>query len=202
MRHPVRTALIGAVQGASLSVMFLAGLSSCEDKSADPAHSTPPAAAPPSASATPAPSRIGRPTELVIPAIDVRERLHPVGLKPDGAMQTPDSGDAGWYRLGPRPGAPGPAVVLAHVHGRYGDDVFTRLHQLEPGDRVTVRRTDGVSTFVVESQELVAKEQLPYDRIWNDSTRPLLRLITCGGKPDPVTGRYPANTIVYARLAP
>lgn len=202
MRHPARTILTGAVQGACLGVMFLAGLSSCEDTS--PGHAMhEPLTRPPAAVTTLAPRAgdVGRPTELIIPAIGVRERLQPVGLKPDGAMQTPDSGDAGWYRLGPRPGAPGPAVVLAHVHGRYGDDVFTRLHELEPGDRVTVRRTDGASTFVVESQELVAKERLPYDRIWNDSERPLLRLITCGGKPDPDTGRYPANTIVYARLS-
>ena len=31
--------------------------------------------------------------------------------------------------------------------------------------------------------------------------RPVLRLITCGGTPDPVTRMYPDNTIVYARLA-
>ncbi len=117
-------------------------------------------------------------------------------------MQTPDFGDAGWYDRGPRPGAPGPAVLVAHVHGPAGDDVFARLKELEPGDRVTVRRTDGRSTFVVESVEQAGKTALPYDRIWNDTDRPVLRLITCGGTPDPVTRMYPDNTIVYARLAP
>jgi sortase (surface protein transpeptidase) len=145
---------------------------------------------------------VGRPTRLSIPAIDVSERLHGVGLKSDGAMETPDFGDAGWYDLGPRPGAPGPAVLVAHVHGPAGDDVFARLHKLEPGDTVTVKRTDGRSTFVVEAVEQAAKDSLPYERIWNHTDAPVLRLITCGGKPDPVTRMYPDNTIVYARLAP
>ena len=70
---------------------------------------------------------VGAPVHLRIPAIGVAEALRPVGLLPDGAMQTPSFGEAGWYRLGPRPGAPGPAVLVAHVHGPDGDDVFARL---------------------------------------------------------------------------
>jgi hypothetical protein len=208
LRHRVQLALSAAVfligVGIVLLVFFLAGLS----RSGSPGTPGSPAAVAPGAAAdsvvlrAPEGARaVGLPTEVVIPAIGVRERLHPVGLKPDGAMETPASGDAGWFNRGPRPGAPGPAVVLAHVHGRYGDDVFTRLHELRAGDRVSVRRTDGTSTFVVTGQELVAKEALPYDRIWNDTDEPVLRLITCGGTPNPTTGRYPANTIVYARLA-
>jgi sortase (surface protein transpeptidase) len=132
----------------------------------------------------------------------VDERLYGIGLKSDGAMETPAFGDAGWYDLGPRPGAAGPAVIVAHVHGPVGDDVFARLHELRPGDRITVRRTDGASTFVVDSVEQAPKEALPYDRIWADADEPVLRLITCGGKPDPVTRMYPDNTIVYAHLGP
>lgn len=144
---------------------------------------------------------VGRPTRVAIPAIGVSEPLYGVGLRSDGAMQTPAFGDAGWYDLGPRPGAPGPAVLVAHVHGPDGDDVFARLHELEPGDRVTVRRTDGSSTFVVDAVEQTPKESLPHDRIWAPTGSPVLRLITCGGVPDPVTRMYPDNTVVYAHLA-
>ena len=144
---------------------------------------------------------VGEPTRVTIPAIGVDERLHGVDLKPNGAMETPGFGEAGWFAPGPRPGAPGPAVVVAHVHGPDGDDVFARLHELEAGDRVTVRRTDGSSVFIVDSVERVDKGALPYDRIWNDVDVPVLRLITCGGTPDPVTRMYPDNTIVYAHLA-
>ncbi len=142
---------------------------------------------------------VGPPTHVSIPAIDVSEDLHGVGLKANGDMETPDFGQAGWYELGPSPGAPGPAVIVAHVHGPAGDDVFARLHQLGSGDLVRVRRADGVATFVVQSVEQVRKERLPRQRIWSDTTRPVLRLITCGGVPDPVTRMYPDNTIVYAR---
>lgn len=147
-----------------------------------------------------APRHVGRPTRLQIPAIGVDEGLSGVGLKADGAMETPAFGAAGWYDRGPRPGAAGPAVVVAHVHGPAGDDVFARLHELRPGERVTVRRTDGAATFVVDSVERAKKEALPYDRIWARTDDAVLRLITCGGKPDPVTRMYPDNTIVYAHL--
>ncbi len=70
----------------------------------------------------------------------------------------PTSATPAGTTVGPRPGAPGPAVLVAHVHGPAGDDVFARLHDLEPGDQVTVKRTDGSSTFVVESVEQAAKD--------------------------------------------
>jgi LPXTG-site transpeptidase (sortase) family protein len=200
MNRIVRNTLLTATAWAAL-----AGLvgSATEPELPPPAPVVTPEAAPPPPVTVTHPARpVGKPTRLRIPAIGVSERLHGVGLKLDGAMETPDFGDAGWYDVGPRPGASGPAVLVAHVHGPAGDDVFARLHDLEPGDRVTVERTDGSSTFIVESVEQAAKDELPYERIWNDTDRPVLRLITCGGTPDPNTRMYPDNTIVYARLAP
>lgn len=199
--RPFRTAVAGAALAATLSGAAGCGSSdpAAPARVADPTVSSTPA--PAVISTPPAPRHVGRPTRVLIPAIGVNEHLYGVGLKSDGAMETPDFGDAGWYDRGPRPGAAGPAVVVAHVHGPAGDDVFADLHQLEPGDLITVRRTDGAATFVVVSVERAKKEALPYDRIWNDTDQPVLRLITCGGKPDPVTRMYPDNTIVYAHLA-
>lgn len=199
MNRITRTIVLTVAAGAALF-----GLTGC---GAEPdTVSAPPVTthAPPLKPVTVAPAsrEVGKPTELSIPAIGVVERLHAVGLKADGAMQTPNFGDAGWYDRGPRPGAAGPAVLVAHVHGPAGDDVFARLHDLKAGDLVTVKRTDGAATFVVESVERARKEALPYGRIWNETDVPVLRLITCGGKPDPVTRMYPDNTIVFARLAP
>jgi hypothetical protein len=145
----------------------------------------------------PRPMRIGRPTRVVVPAIGVDEQLTGLGLEPDGAMEMPAFGSAGWYAEGPRPGAPGGAVVVAHVRGPGGPDVFAGLATLRPGDRATVHGTRGEVTFVVRATETVAKKQLPYDRIWPETDEPLLRLITCGGTPGPEG--FPANTVVYLK---
>lgn len=210
MNHVLRSGhLVAALCLSSIALLVAAVLVGLGGRSGDstpiarpvPVTSPVPAVAAATDPAPAAPLHVGRPTRLLIPAIGVDERLHAVGLKADGAMETPDFGDAGWYDEGPRPGAAGPAVVVAHVHGPAGDDVFAALHTLRPGDRVSVRRTDGAATFVVDAVERAPKDALPYDRIWRNTDQPVLRLITCGGKPDPVTRMYPDNTIVYAHLA-
>lgn len=149
--------------------------------------------------AAPAPVvRVGEPTRIEIPALGVDEPLTGRGLNPDGTLDTPDFGAAAWYAPGPRPGEPGGAVVVAHVHGPDGPDLFWELATLRPGDVVRVHRPGAVAVFVVDGIEDAPKERLPYDRIWPDTARSLLRLITCGG-PRTAAG-YPDNTIVFAHL--
>jgi LPXTG-site transpeptidase (sortase) family protein len=161
--------------------------------------STAPTTAKPTGAAPAAPAASGLPKRVTIPAIDVDAPLVPVGLKPDGSVQTPDFGDAAWYRPGPRPGDPGPAVLLAHVDSKAnGPDVFNRLHALKPGERVTVHYHDATTTFAVTATEQTAKTALPTGRIWNDTDKPVLRLITCGGPFDRSAGSYLDNIIVYA----
>lgn len=156
------------------------------------------ATTPPPVATRTAPRPIGIPARVVIRSLGVDEQLSGLGLEPDGAMTMPDFGSAGWYAEGPRPGDPGPAVVVAHVRGPAGPDVFWDLATLQAGDRVVVRGSLGRAVFVVESIETVDKDALPYDRIWPETDEPLLRLITCGGTPGPAG--FPANTVVYARL--
>lgn len=163
----------------------------------------PPGAAP---TPTPAPTptrHVTRPTRISIPAIDVDARLTAVGLNDDGSMEVPEFGRAAWYDLGPRPGEPGPAVIVAHVDSYEGPDVFFRLRELVAGDRIRVRHRDGSSShFVVRAREQRRKEELPVGRIWNDTRRPVLRLVTCGGDFDRGERSYRSNVIVYATLAP
>jgi LPXTG-site transpeptidase (sortase) family protein len=151
------------------------------------------------AATAPAEKALGVPERVTIPAIGVNAPLVPVGLKPDGSVQTPQFGDAAWYRPGPVPGAAGPAVLLAHVDSKAkGPDVFHRLHQLKPGERVTVHYRDASTTFTVTATEQIAKTALPTSRIWNGTKKPVLRLITCGGAFDSIAGSYLDNIIVYA----
>jgi len=155
---------------------------------------TAPSPAPAEAAALP--SGDFRPTRVVIPDIGVAEGLQPVGLLPDGAMETPPFGKVGWYDEGPPPGAVGAAVIVAHVHGPQGDDVFARLHELRRHDQFRVETTLGNVEFEVDALVQVDKEDLPYDRMWPDTNRRLVSLITCGGKR--TASGYPLNTIVFA----
>lgn len=205
-RARVRT-LAGLLVGLALGTLGVLGL---VRPGQAPALPTPPAPAstaaadpavvvpePPESEAAP-PARVPAPTGIAIPAIGVDERLEGRALRSDGSFDTPDFGDASWYRLGPRPGEAGGAVVVAHVHGPDGPDVFWDLATLRPGDEVRVRRPHAVSVFVVDAVEQVSKEALPVDRIWPDTEAPLLRLITCGGTR--TAAGYPDNTVVYAHL--
>lgn len=181
---------------------MLALLSGCTDHSA---HIPAPrdgslASSSPSAAPTKTPATtVGRPTTLSIPAIHVKAHLVGVGLKDDGSMETPTYGSnqAGWYTEGPRPGEIGPAVIVGHVDNQHGPDVFASLTDLEPGDRVRVTdKTGHKYVWTVDHSEEAGKDQLPYQRIWANAKRPLLRLITCSGAYE--GGKYQENLIVYA----
>lgn len=222
-RTPVVALLVAAVIGGVLGVGAIEVLSRTADRPVevavasveeptplavvrDAAVTTPPPseAATPAATAEPVPvprtiAAVGPPARVVIPAIDVDANLVPLGLNPDESMETPDFGIAGWYELGPDPGDVGPAVIAAHVDSVDGPDVFYRLRELEPGDEITVEHLQGgETTFVVGDSEQQRKEELPVDRIWNDTDEVALRLVTCGGEFDREARSYESNVIVYA----
>jgi Sortase domain len=149
----------------------------------------------------PQPGATGRPgpSTLSIPSIGVQAPIVGVGLKANGAMQTPEPGQVGWYRYGPKPGDPGPAVLVGHVDTRTGPDVFYRLRDLRPGDEILVGRPDGTTArFLVGRLERHPKSELPTSRIWTKTSGPQVRLVTCAGSWDPATRHYRDNLIVYA----
>jgi sortase (surface protein transpeptidase) len=146
----------------------------------------------------PDPTGPAGPTTIAIPAIGLKATIVAVGLRTDGAMQIPPPDQVGWYRLGPRPGAPGAAVLVGHVTYRH-PAVFYRLRELRPGDEILIgQRGRATRRFLVGRLERHPKTALPVTRIWSSANRPLLRLITCGGSFDHTTGHYRDNLIVYA----
>jgi hypothetical protein len=56
----------------------------------------------------------------------------------------------------------------------------------------------GAVRFVARSMLRVAKSRFPTDRVYARTVRPTLRLITCAGKLNPVTGHHRDNYIVFA----
>ena len=82
-----------------------------------------------------------------------------------------------------------------------GEPPVARLHELKPGDEVTVRRADGTdAVFVVDRVEQYTKATFPDDLVWGDVYRPELRLVTCGGELDRGAGSYRDNVIAFAHL--
>lgn len=130
-------------------------------------------------------------------------RLSKLGLREDGTVQVPrDAGRAGWFRLGPPPGAIGSSVILGHVDSSTGPAVFFRLPELQPGDRVVVQRGDGSSVrFEVRSVRTYLNADFPAHRVYGDHGRSELNLVTCGGAYDEALGGYQANVVVNARKA-
>lgn len=199
--------LVGALLG------LLAGCGTEPDAAPPPSSSSRPMYGPVAGSAAPgmaqplvpgaAPVSAGTvPLGLSIPGLDVATGpLIPLGVDAAGAMEVPpDATGTGWYRYSPQPGDTGPAVVAAHVDYDGVPGVFARLGELRPGDPVTVRRADGTDvTFTVYRVDLYPKSDFPSSDVYGNTPGPELRLITCGGTYDPVTGHYRDNVVAYAR---
>jgi hypothetical protein len=142
------------------------------------------------------------PVRLQIPAIDVSTPLVHLGRLPDGTLQVPKAwGTAGWYDQGPRPGQPGPAVILGHVDSKSGPAVFYQLQTLRPGDTVRVGLADGKTlVFRVQRLQRYPKDQFPTQAVYFPTLDRELRLITCGGDFDYARDSYVDNIVVYATL--
>ena len=145
-----------------------------------------------------------RPVRITIPSIGVRAPVNDVGRADDGSIAVPSLGrlnEAGWFDEGPTPGQYGPAILVGHVDTKDRPAVFRRLGDLAAGARIEITRRDHqVAVFEVNSVEMFSKTQLPVDRVYDDYSRPGLRLITCGGAWVGGEMGYASNVIVFASL--
>ncbi|MFM9370227.1 class F sortase [Streptomyces sp. Da 82-17] len=150
------------------------------------------------------PLPVSRPVNIRIPAIQVEAPLIGLGLLPDGTLDVPPGNLpqlAGWFQEGTAPGSAGTAVTAGHLDSATGPAVFYNLGALRTGNTVEVDREDGrTAVFTVDRVELVPGDAFPDARVYGQSDRPELRVITCGGAYSRTTGTYQGNTVVYARL--
>lgn len=149
----------------------------------------------------PAPPPV-RATVVDIPALKLHSDLVELGVDAAGVLVPPGSPSvAGWFTGSASPGDPGPTVIAGHVDSRAGPGVFFRLKDLEPGDLVTVGRSDGVvARYRVTDVTVVDKNAFPTERVYGPTPAPELRLITCGGEFDRSARRYLRNVVVSAVL--
>jgi LPXTG-site transpeptidase (sortase) family protein len=145
-----------------------------------------------------------RPERLLIPKIGVDAPFTDLVIGPTGRLEPPPAGDTnlvGWHAKGVSPGEPGTAIIAGHVDTKTSAAVFVNLGELEEGDVFHVDRADGRrASFVVDSVETFEKDNFPSRRVYDDTARPEVRLITCAGDYDRTARDYTDNLVVFAHL--
>ncbi|MEU6877152.1 class F sortase [Streptomyces sp. NPDC046712] len=168
----------------SAAEAFAAGPNAHTDAAADPL--------PPSA-----------PVRLRIPEIDVDAPMMRLGLSRDGALDVPPAADrniAGWYEGGTMPGATGTAIVAGHVDNAQGPAVFYALGALKKGHRIEVDRQDGrTAVFTIDAVEVYENKDFPDEKVYGETDRAELRVITCGGAFTKKSG-YQGNVVAFGHL--
>ena len=155
-------------------------------------------APPPSTTTTTAPPAAVNPNRLRIPALGVDAAVVPVGLEANGDMEIPGAADVGWYELGPRPGAPGSAVLAAHIDYNGQRGAFFDLGSVPVGAEILVDGDGGEQRFVVSEREQVAKADVDLSRYFTNDGPNRITLITCGGGFDKSIRHYEDNLIITA----
>ncbi len=123
------------------------------------------------------------------------------GLAPDGTMATTKGfDDVAWFKLGPRPGDPGNAVIAGHSGwGKGKAAIFNNLSRLRPGDKLYVSDDRGVTaTFVMRRSQDYRQSESPVSVFRSVSARPHLNLITCEGVWNSRTKSYSGRLVVFA----
>jgi Sortase domain len=144
------------------------------------------------------------PTRVRIPAINVNAPLMSLSLDSTGRLAPPPEQNrnlAGWYGGGASPGEIGTAVIAGHVDNNKGPAVFYSLGALKKGAEVDVDRADGVTAvFTVDAVVAYDARAFPNDKVYADSDRAELRVITCGAGFDKKHYDYMGNVVVFAHL--
>lgn len=190
----------GAPVGASLELplqdpVFTASTADYASPAHDRTTIPPPSPAPP-------PGPTAPPVEILIPSINVGRPVEPVGLDRSGAIvNTVNLWNAGWYKDGPVPGAPGDAVIEGHAGYPGSPLLFGRLPRLHSGDKIVVVLADGTRRlFLVESLTIWAAGAKP-SGLGLPSGPPRLTLITCTGPFDDHYKTYADRLAVEATYA-
>ncbi|MEU4173617.1 class F sortase [Streptomyces sp. NPDC026589] len=144
-----------------------------------------------------------RPLKVAIPAIFIESAVTGLGLDAKGRLGAPPLSKpklTGWYEKGPSPGENGTALLVGHRDTRTGPAIFLNLNALRRGDKVNVVRADRkTAVFTVDAVKTYTKNKFPDDKVYGETGRPELRLLTCGGRFDEKAG-YSANVVVFAHL--
>jgi LPXTG-site transpeptidase (sortase) family protein len=142
------------------------------------------------------------PVQLLIPSLNVHRPVEAVGVNRARVMDLPvNAWNAGWFKDGPVPGAPGDAVIEGHAGYPDQPMIFGKLATLRPGDQIIVVLSDGSKRlFLVDSMATLPVGSAPAG-IASTNGPARLTLITCTGSFNDKTFSYSKRLLVEARYA-
>lgn len=141
------------------------------------------------------------PIRLRIPKIKIDIALEHVGLTSQGAVDVPKGKNtAAWFKLGPRPGENGNAVITGH-YGWWKNGtptVFNNLNKLRPGDKLYITDEKGATiTFRVRELRTYNQKIDASDVFISSDGKSHLNLITCAGAWNKISQGYSKRLVVF-----
>jgi len=143
----------------------------------------------------------GLPLRMKIPALNIDAAIEYVGLTSAGAMDIkPNQDDVAWYKLGPRPGEKGSAVIAGHYGWDHGKaSVFTELSKLQPGDKIYIDNDKKTTlTFVVRDTKKYDPNADTTGIFHSNDGKSHLNLITCDGTWNAAKQTYSHRFVVFS----
>ncbi|RKP54485.1 class F sortase [Cohnella endophytica] len=141
------------------------------------------------------------PNTILIPSVNIKSRVDPVGVLRNGQMDVPRSPERVGVLRTVKPGQIGNAVIAGHVDNYTGPAVFYGLKKLKPGHPVIISNSAGnYLVFSVVSVEAYNTADAPIARIFGKTDEARLNLITCTGKFDRKKKEHLKRLIVFTRL--
>ncbi len=145
---------------------------------------------------------VGRPRQVIIPALGINAKVEILDVDRRGVLQVPRSAwTVGWYQR-IWPGENGQALMYGHLNtATSARAVFTQLHRLRVGDEVKIvdeRRT--VRTFRVTKKAIYPFSQTPISELTGASSSSHLNLFTCAGWWSSRVHNYSHRLVVYTDL--
>jgi len=144
---------------------------------------------------------LGLPVRLIIPVINVNAQIQYLGVNSNGEMEIPSNTiDVGWFKLGPRPGERGSAVIAGHLDGENNKaGVFINLYKLKKGNKLYIKDTEGKTISFVVRESSIYDPGYAND-VFSGSGSAQLNLITCDGVWDGSKKSYSKRLVVFADI--
>lgn len=141
------------------------------------------------------------PTHLTILTAKVNATVIPVGVTKEGKLDVPPNyTQVGWYKYGTLPGEMGSAVLDGHVDdARSTPGPFKYLRDAKMGDDISITMSDGrVLHYTITASEVYDIEKFPGEKVFHETGKQYLKIITCHGKYVSAIKTYNQRLIVTA----